>query len=257
MKKNGKGYKKELFYGLFGIVIFILLWFFVSAIVQERKLIFPSPVDTIQEFGLLLKDAYTYKCIAFTLLKAIVGFVFALIMAIFFGIFGGMFKKFRMTFSPLVTALKAIPTASFLFLFIVMVNYDYAPVLVVVFICFPGLYDAVVGGITNIDKQLIDATRIECNSLFYNIRKVYFPLAFNYIAVGMTATFGLALKVEIMAEIISGSTGYGIGNAMRLVQQTSVMMAPIFAWTLISVILLLSITYLLKVVKSKLIKKDF
>ena len=73
----------------------------------------------------------------------------------------------------------------------------------------------------------------------------------------MTATFGLALKVEIMAEIISGSTGYGIGNAMRLAQQTSVLMAPIFAWTLISVILLLSITYLLKVVKSKLIKKDF
>lgn len=257
MKKNGKGYKKELLYGLLGIVIFILLWFLVSAIVQERKLIFPSPIDTIQEFGLLLKDTYTYKCIAFTLFKATIGFLFALIMAIIFGIFGGIFKKFHLTFSPLVTALKAIPTASFLFLFIVMVNYDYAPVLVVIFICFPGLYDAVVGGITNIDKQLIDATRIESKSILYNVRKVYFPLAFNYIAVGMTATFGLALKVEIMAEIISGSTGYGIGNAIRLAQQTSVLMAPIFAWTLISVILLLSITYLLKVVKSKLIKKDF
>ena len=87
MKKNGNGYKKELLYGLLGIVIFILLWFLVSAIVQERKLIFPSPIDTIQEFGLLLKDTYTYKCIAFTLFKATIGFLFALVMAIIFGIF--------------------------------------------------------------------------------------------------------------------------------------------------------------------------
>ncbi len=255
--RTNKGLKKEFIYGILGIIIFILLWFLISAIVQERKLIFPSPFDTLKELKILLKDKYTYKCIGSTLLKTIIGFAISLLIATVFGILGGIFKKFHFTFMPLVTALKAIPTASFLFLFIVMVNYDYAPVLVVIFICFPGLYDAVVGGITHIDQSIIDATKLESKSVFYNVKKVYFPLAFNYIAVGITASFGLALKVEIMAEIISGSTGYGIGNAMRLSQQTSVLMAPIFAWTFISVVLLLVITYSLKVLKTKLLKKDF
>lgn len=255
MKRNKKKFFIDL-YAILGITIFLFLWAILSALIHEPKLIFPSPIDTFKEFFTLIGQKYTYLCIGQSLLKTCIGFLCSLILGCIFGIFGGIFNKFHKTILPIITSLKAIPTVSFLFLFFVISGYENAPIFVVIFITFPSLYDSVVGGIRNISKSIIAATRLDSSSLFKRIHKVYFPLAFNYIAVGITASFGLALKVEIMSEVISGSSSHGIGNAIRIAKSTDVMMAPIFAWTLISVILLLCITYLLKIIKSRLIKKD-
>ena len=57
-----------------------------------------------------------------------------------------------------------------------------------------------------------------------------------------------------MSEVLSGSTTYGIGNSIKLSQITSTDMTPIFAWTIIAVLLMLLFDYLAKLIKKKLIK---
>ena len=62
-------------------------------------------------------------------------------------------------FKPLMTVLKSIPTVAFVFVFVVMSNAKDAPVYVVLIICFPILYEAVVGGFKSVDKDIIEAQR--------------------------------------------------------------------------------------------------
>ena len=254
MLKNKKDTLLTDLLGVLGVVIFILVWWIVSLIIHERQLILPNPYDAFKELGILIKQKYTYLCIGYTLLRSTLGFLIALVFASIFGVFAGLYKGFKKVMAPIITSLKAIPTVSFMFLFFAMIGYSNAPILVVCFICFPSLYDSVVGGIENINPTIINATRLESRSWLKKVSKVYFPLAFSYIAVGMASSFGLALKVEIMSEVVSGTTSYGIGSAIKAAQNGAVM-GPIFGWTLISVILLLIITFIIRILKNRLLDR--
>ena len=65
------------------------------------------------------------------------------------------------------------------------------------------------------------------------------PLAIPYIVVGIASSFALSFKTEIMAEIITGNTDNGLGNAIRGYRNLdSSDLTPIFAITLIAIIII-------------------
>lgn len=189
-------------------------------------------------------------------MKTLIGFLISLFFALILGIISGLNKKIKLVLNPIITVFKAVPTASVLFLFLVIAGVKNAPIFVVILISLPVLYDSVVGGMENIPKELKDVTRLESGKKLSTILKIYIPLAANYIIVGITSAFGLAYKVEIMSEILTGDTtlGNGIGVAIHNVQINEVNMTPIFAWTLIAIILLLIINFLANLIKTKMKK---
>lgn len=196
----------------------------------------------------------TYISILYSLYKMLIGYVVSILLALIIGTIAGLYKKVYILLSPLMTTLKAIPTASLLFLFIVLAGFDNSPIYVVILVSFPILYESIVGGIVNIPSNINDAISLDGGNNIKNTLKVKLPLATNYILVGIASSFSLAFKVEIMSEVLSGSTSYGIGSSIKLSQITSTNMTPIFAWTIIAVLLMLIFDYLAKIIKNKLIK---
>lgn len=197
----------------------------------------------------------TYISILYSLYKMLIGYIVSILLALIIGTFAGLYKKVYILLSPLMTTLKAIPTASLLFLFIVLAGFDNSPIYVVILVSFPILYESIVGGIVNIPSNINDAISLDGGNNIKNTLKVKLPLATNYILVGIASSFSLAFKVEIMSEVLSGSTNYGIGSSIKLSQITSTNMTPIFAWTIIAVLLMLIFDYLAKIIKNKLIKQ--
>ena len=197
----------------------------------------------------------TYISILYSLYKMLIGYVVSILLALIIGTIAGLYKKIYILLSPLMTTLKAIPTASLLFLFIVLAGFDNSPIYVVILVSFPILYESIVGGIVNIPRNISDAISLDGGINIKNTLKVKLPLATNYILVGIASSFSLAFKVEIMSEVLSGSTSYGIGSSIKLSQITSTNMTPIFAWTIIAVLLMLIFDYLAKIIKNKLIKQ--
>ncbi len=197
----------------------------------------------------------TYISILYSLYKMVIGYVVSILLALIIGTIAGLYKKIYILLSPLMTTLKAIPTASLLFLFIVLAGFDNSPIYVVILVSFPILYESIVGGIVNIPSNINDAISLDGGNNIKNTLKVKLPLAINYILVGIASSFSLAFKVEIMSEVLSGSTSYGIGSSIKLSQITSTNMTPIFAWTIIAVLLMLIFDYLAKIIKNKLIKQ--
>lgn len=197
----------------------------------------------------------TYISILYSLYKMLIGYIVSILLALIIGTIAGLYKKIYILLSPLMTTLKAIPTASLLFLFIVLAGFDNSPIYVVILVSFPILYESIVGGIVNIPSNINDAISLDGGNNIKNTLKVKLPLASNYILVGIASSFSLAFKVEIMSEVLSGSTNYGIGSSIKLSQITSTNMTPIFAWTIIAVLLMLIFDYLAKIIKNKLIKQ--
>lgn len=237
----------------FGIILFVLLWEIISLIINEPIMIFPDPITTTMLAFEYLGDAYTWRCIGATLSKMLIGFLVSFGMAIIFGTLAGNNMHLKKIFDPTIIALKAVPTAATVFVFLVIAGFKNAPIYIVVLIAFPILYESVVGGFQNISKEINDSLKLDDKSYFSKIMQVKLPLAFPYIVVGLASSFALAFKVEIMAEIMAGSNDYGIGSAIQVQRQiNSSDMRPVFAYSLIIIVMVLLTTLI-----SSLLKKKF
>lgn len=246
---------KIFLYGI-GIVIFFAIWGIVSLCIGNTVSLFPDPISTIKESFFLLGEAYFYKCLGATLLRMIIGFGIALILALVLGIFAGHYKKLQTVFSPTMTIMKAVPTAALVFLFLMLLKAKNAPILIVVLICMPILYEAIIGGFNNIDPNVIDAASVDGGNPLKTIFMVKLPLSMPSIIIGVASSFALSLKIEIMAEVVSGDTGYGLGVAIStLFTKDPSNLVPIFAYAFLTIVIALIITALSKLVKKLLTKK--
>ena len=236
-----------------GLLIFLLIWFVISLFIKDNTMIFPSPIQTINEMIKILSNQYIYISLASTLIRMLIGFVISLLFALIFGTIAGNNEHIYNVLKPTIIALKSIPTASLLFLFLVFVGARNATVFIVLLISFPILYESVVGGYSNIDKGILDSLKLEGENKLYNIVKVKLPLTLPYIFVGIASSFGLSFKIQIMAEILTGDTRSGLGSLILAAQRNDpTNMIPIFAYSLIAIIIVLLIDLLMNLIKNKI-----
>lgn len=237
-----------------GIIFVIGLWFIISAFFDFNGAIFPSPILTMQRFANIIVQGQTYVSLGFTFLRMIIGFTISFVLALVFGMIAGNWPNMYHFFKPLMTVLKSIPTVAFVFVFVVMSNAREAPIYVVLLICFPILYEAVVGGFKSVEKDIIEASKVDGASSVKSAFRIRLPLAIPYIIVGIVSSFALSFKIAIMAEAMAGSTKNGLGSSIYYAY-TQVEMADVFAYSLLVIILMLLVTLLEDIVKQIAKKK--
>ena len=219
-------------------------------------MIFPSPYNTFILMFKLFGEKSTYGYLGFSLIRLLIGFGVSLVLAFLLGMLVNNSEPLYQFFTPIMTFLKAAPTATFVFLFVVLFTGQNAPVFVVIVMTFPILYEAVVGGLKSTDPNILEASKIDGASRLKTMIRVQIPLGMPYISVGLISTFALAFKVEIMAEIITGITKGGIGTMMNLSQiWNPTDMTPMFAYSLIAIVLILLVQLFATILKGKLAKK--
>ena len=242
---------------ILGCLAFLLIWLIISLSVDDRVLIFPDPLSTFKEAGNILSHTYVYKCIGWTMLRMLIGFSISFVLATIFGIVAGYYPSFKTFLNPIIVVFKSIPTAALVFLFLVVSGARFAPIYIVILISFPILYEAIAAGIGNVDPTLLEAAKVDGGNFFKTIFSIRVPLALPYILVGITSSFALSFKIEIMAEIITGDTRNGLGSAISAAQKNDPSnMVPIFAYSLIAIIFILIVTIIEDLV-SKFFKKKF
>lgn len=241
---------------ILGIFLFFGLWWILSLIINEPIRILPTPWSTIAYFKEIFSSSYLYISIGYTFLRMIIGFAISILFATIFGLLAGNYPKFKALLEPTMTALKSIPTVAVIFLFLALVGAKNSPILIVVLMSFPILYESIVGGMESIPQEIIDSTKVDGSNKCNEILKVKIPLAFPYFVVGILSSFSMSFKIEIMAEIISGDTSYGLGVAIKTMRNENPgNVIPLFSFCLVAVLLMLLVSFLGKIIKSKISKK--
>ncbi len=237
-----------------GVILFFLLWYLIYILAGKSIYVFPDPFTTIKRSFELFGDAYLYKCIWGSLYRMLIGFGVASIVAIFIGMIVGNHLKLKHVFNPTMIALRSIPTAAIVFLLLHLAGFDNAAPYVVGVIVFPMVYEATVSGYQHIDKQVLMAMKLDNNTRLQKNFKVKLPLSMPYIAVGLTTSFALSFKIEIMAETLtSTSQSYGLGRAIAVefANQTDGLIST-FAYAFIAILIMLIVSLLVFILKRAL-----
>lgn len=235
-----------------GIAFVIFLWVFITLVFDRNNTIFPSPIVTFKKFFELLGDAYTYKCVANTLLRIFIGFSIAFISALILGTLAGNHPSLYQFLKPLMITLKSIPTVALVFFFIILVSGN-APIFIVTILCFPILYEGVAGGIKNVEKVYLDAARVDGATYLRRAIRVKLPLASPYIIVAMVSSFALSFKIGIMAEAMAGFPTKGLGWLIQAAKNDAAdpdYMVRIFALSLFAIVLMLIVSLLEEIITS-------
>ena len=241
---------------LYGTIFLFLLWWIISLCVNS--LVVPTPFATIALAFEYLKEGYTYVCLGYSLIRMLVGFIIAFVVAFLLGILVNDNEKAYHFFTPLMTFFKAIPTAALVFLFIVAIGAQSAPILVVVLIAIPILYESIVGGLKSSEEEVLEAAEIDGAKKIKKLFKIQLPLSVPFIIVGMISTFSLSFKIEIMAEVITGYTRNGLGSLIKGAQISDPTdLTPVFAYSLIAVVLMLIVTIVAYAVNQELKKRGY
>ena len=181
----------------FGIVILFLGWTIISLSIPSSNFIFPDPISTFKEMFVLLSRSYVYKCLFYSTLKMLIGFLIAFVLALIFGTIAGSIKYTDKILTPIIILIKTIPTAALVYLFLVILkSAEYTPVAIVAIISFPILFEAISGGIKNIDKDILDALKLEEVSWIKKLIHVRIPLALPYVLVGVFSSFALRNRIR-------------------------------------------------------------
>ena len=201
----------------------------------------------------LLGQRKTYGYLGFSIIRLLVGFIASFILAFLLGILVNNSEALYNFFTPIITFFKAAPTATFVFLFLVLFGGRNAPALVVIVMTFPILYESIVSALRSTEETVLDAAKIDGASKVKTLFFVQLPLGTPFIVLGLVSTFGMAFKVEIMAEIITGITKGGIGtmiNISQLIDATD--LTPMFAYSMMAIILVLIVSIATSVLKNKI-----
>lgn len=236
---------------IYGTIFVVLLWWMLSAIFGST--IIPDPFSTTKLASEYLLEGYTYKSIGNSLLRLLIGFAIAFIIAFLLGMIVNDSEKLYQFFTPLMTFFKAIPTAALVFLFIVLLNQENSSILAVIVIAIPILYEAIVGGLKSCPKETLDAARIDGANKISRLFRIQLPNSYSYIIIGLLSAFSLSFKIEIMAEVISGSTENGLGSLIKGMQSSDpTNLTPVFAYSLIAVVLMLIVTIVAYLITRKI-----
>ncbi len=237
----------------FGFLFLIGVWFLVSTLVDLNNMIFPSPINTFKRMFELLGVKATYKYLGFSITRLVIGFSVSFLLAFLLGILVNRSETLYNFFTPIITFLKAAPTATFVFIFLVLFGGRNAPAWVVILMTFPILYESVVSSLKSTPEEMLEAAKIDGASRLKTLIKVQIPLGIPFITLGLLSTFGMAFKVEIMAEIITGITKGGVGTMIKISNlQDGTDLTNMFAYSLLAIILVLIVSIAASIVKGKI-----
>ena len=224
---------KNIIYFILGIIIFILLWFFISLKINS-EIVFPNILTIIKKLIEIILEKSFYKDLFLSLIRVFITFILSFLLAIIFGILSGIFLYIRYMLMPIINFIRTIPTIPLILVAIIWFDNNTVPIFVSMLVIFPIMYDAVVNGIINVDKNLIDMSLSYNVSLKTQIISLYIPSIKPYILTAISQSMGITWKSILAAEILA-LPSLGIGSKLyesHLYLDT----VSLFAYCLIAVI---------------------
>lgn len=224
---------KQIIYILLGIIIFILLWCFISIKINS-EIIFPNIFTIIKKLGDIILEKSFYKDLMYSIVRVFVAFILSFLYAFLFGVLSGIFLSLRYILMPIINFIRTIPTIPLILVAVIWFDNNTVPIFVSMLVIFPIIYDAITNGIINVDKNLIEMSLSYNVSLKNQIISLYIPSIKPYVLTALSQSMGITWKSILAAEILA-LPSFGIGSRLyesHLYLDT----VSLFAYSLIAVI---------------------
>ncbi len=218
----------------------------------DNEIIFPTIKDTFANFIQIIKNPNFITIISYSVLRNLIGFIISLVLAFIIGIFSSISKTIYYLMIPIINFLSSVPTMAIIILALIWLNNEFVPIFVGFIMVFPILYETVLKGILNIDKDIIAMAQIYKADKLTIIKDIYIPSIFINLSNVFSSTLGINLKMVIAGEVLS-QPKYAIGSNLQL-QKMYLNTSGVFAWIIIILLIAKIVHYILEGVKFICIK---
>ncbi len=216
-------------------IVFALVVWQVLAMFISNRLLLVTPVDVAVRFSELCLKAEFWKSIGFTFARIVCGFVLGLMVGLVLALLAGCIRIVRLMLWPFMTAIKAVPVASFIILCLIWISSSNLSVVISFLMVMPVIYTNVLQGIDSTEYKMLEMCRVFNIREYKKVLYITMPQIKPYLLSSCAIAAGMAWKAGTAAEVIgipSGSIGEKLYEA-----KIYLMTGDLFAWTLMIVII--------------------
>ena len=226
--------KKDFSEKALGILFWLVLWH-AAAMLLDKRIILVTPIAAVKRLSELCTQADFIKTVLNSFLRIGGGFFAGVIAGTALAVLSATFSWAKAIISPAISAIKAVPVASFIIFALFFLKSSALSLLISALMVTPVIYDAVSKGIENTDKRLAEAAMIFRLSPAKKARYLYFPSVMPFLTAAFRTAAGLAFKSGTAAEVI-GQPDLTLGDMLyraKIYLET----ADLFAWTIVIILL--------------------
>ncbi|MDO8627078.1 MAG: ABC transporter permease [Candidatus Diapherotrites archaeon] len=227
--KTEKAIPKNInFRGFLGFFFIFLIWALLTYAEIVKPFFLPSPLSVLNSLIELFIESNLFGDILISLYRVVVGFVFAVIVAVPVGILVGTSKSAEAYISPLASYVRYIPTSAFVPLSIIWFGIgDIGKFFIIFSGVVPFLLILVADVVSNVKSEFIEAGHTLGASKKHIYTEIIIPYSLPGIWDAMRLMFGAAWSLIILAEIIAATSGLGhvILHSQRFLQTGNVIAA--------------------------------
>ena len=219
---------------IIAVLLLLAIWQ-AAAMLLNQKVLLASPVQVLIRLFTLWKEPGFIEAIAFSFSRIAGGFLIAFVVGIVLAVLAGKSEWIEILLSPIMVTVKTVPVASFIIIALVWLSSKKLSVFISFLMVLPMIYNNVLSGIKNIDKNMIQMADVYHISAGKRFKYISLPAIRPYLFSGTSIALGMAWKAGVAAEVIGipdGSIGEMLFNA-KIYLNT----ADLFAWTVIIVII--------------------
>lgn len=211
---------------------------------RELLLTLPYPWEVAKTLWHLVGQTAFWAVVARSLWRILWGFVLAVAAGAALAVLTTRYKVAHALLSPLLSLMRAVPVASFIFLMFLWIQAESMPSMIAFLMVVPLVWENLRQGICQTDRRLLEMARVFRMGRWTRLRYIHLPSVRPYLQAALTTGFGFAWKSGIAAEIIcwpNDSIGYQIAAAKSHLDT-----AAVFAWTAVVVLLSVALEWLLR-----------
>lgn len=216
----------------FWLVVWIVLCFIVN-----RTLLMPLPYpwDVARALGGLIVRSDFWIDVGYSLVRILFGFSLAVVVGAVLAVLTARFQLLHTVFAPLMSVIRSVPVASFIFLAFLWIAPNTMPVFIAFLMVLPLVWENIRQGILQTDRGLLEMTRVFRLGRRQRWWMVWYPSIRPYWQSALSIGFGFAWKSGVAAEVIC-TTGHSIG-AQIAASKMALDYAEVFASTVVVVVL--------------------
>ncbi|PSM53084.1 nitrate/sulfonate/bicarbonate ABC transporter, permease protein [Campylobacter blaseri] len=222
-------------------VIFLMVAIWQIGHEYFGSFILPSPIESAKKAFEILKN-YSNSEINITLQRTIIGIGIACIGGIMAGLIAGYFKTMSLLLKPISTFLLAMPPIIWVVLALFWFGFGNASTIFTIIVTvIPLTFASSMIAMATVDESLKEVFDIYNLSIFKKIKHLYIPHIIPYIISSISIAFGMGVKIVIMVELLSSTSGVGskIADARSMLE-----MDIVLGYTLLIIVFISLFEYL-------------
>lgn len=217
------------------LAIFLMLagWQIIALAIGYSD-IFPTIDRLFVQIFLLLGEKTFYNALFFTIIRAFVGFLLALIMAFISGSLSAFNVFWLRFFMPTVVVFRSVPVIAVVLVALLWFSPNTIPVFIAFLTMFPIIHQSVLSGLKSVDNKLVEMARVFGFKVHQIYLAIYLPQAKSIILSGFSTAAGFGWRAVIIGEVLAQPI-HGIGTGMKM-SQVYINVPELFAWTIMAIV---------------------